>query len=126
MTATDLVVGLLEGDEDFDVKAFVTKRPEPKSIAIVGKRWWRPSYGGTYFRFYVYIDGNLVHQSELHSGYGDHYLEVGTQWLEDEGYIPKRPTHSNGSRTPGWQWIRDTLKIPLEYYARDVKRQKDT
>lgn len=127
MTAAALVGRLLESDDlNFDVKKFVTSRPEPKEIKIYGRRWFRRTYGGTYFRFYIYVDGDLVHESELHSGYGDYYLEVATQWLEDEGYIPKRPQYSNGGKPTGWQWIRDELKIPLHYSAIDVKRQKDT
>jgi hypothetical protein len=130
MTAAAIVASLLETDdfdaENFDSKSFVTKRPDLKKIEIIGRRWWRRGPGGTYFRFYVYVDDNLVHRSELESGYGEQYLERGTQWLEDEGYIPRRPTGAHGGHTSGWHWIRDTLKIPLLYHATDVPRQRDT
>jgi hypothetical protein len=130
MTAAGLVATLLENDEfnpeTFDVKGFVTKRPRPQKIEIWGKRWFRRGPGGTYFRVYVYVDDHLVYRSELDSGYGDYYLERGTQWLEDEGYIPKRPQGKNGGHAPGWQWIRDELKIPFTYHATDVPRQRDT
>jgi hypothetical protein len=131
MTAESIVDLLLENDEIdpsdiVDPKAFISKRPTPSEIAIYGRRWFRRTYGGTYFRVYIYVDGVCVHESPLHSGYGEHYLEVGTQWLEDEGYIPPRPSYSSGSREPAWSWIRDHLKIPFTYSAIDVKRQKDT
>lgn len=132
---SETIVDLLLETDDFsdidpkdlvDPKSFVSKRPDPQEIKIYGRRWFRRTYGGTYFRVYIYVDGELVHESPLHSGYGDYYLEVATQWLEDEGYIPPRPESRNGSRPPGWAWIRDTLKIPFQYSAVDVKRQKDT
>lgn len=131
MLACAIVDALLEHDEIdpkdlVDPKSFVMKRPTPQDIKIYGRRWFRRTYGGTYFRFYVYINGELVHTSELHSGYGDHYLDVACQWLEDEGYIPPRPSYGNGGKPPAWQWIRDECGIPLYYQAIDVKRQKDT
>jgi hypothetical protein len=131
MLAQRIVALLLEHDEIdpkdlVDPKTFIMKRPTPQDIQIYGRRWFRRGVGGTYFRFYVYINGSLVHTSSLCSGYGDYYLELGVQWLEDEGYIPPRPRHPNGSREPGWAWIRDKLGIPFQYSATDVKRQRDT
>jgi hypothetical protein len=127
MTAAALVATLLENDEDFDVKGFVTKRPRPQKIEIFGKLWWRRGAGGTYFRTYVYVDDTLVYRSELESGYGEQYLERGVEWLEQEGYIPTRPRGAHGGgRTPGWQWVRDELGIPLLYHSIEVKRERDT
>jgi hypothetical protein len=125
MTAASIVDRLLEADEIdpsdiVDPKKFIMTRPQPKSIAILGRHWWRRGAGGTYYTSHIYIDGNKVHVTPENGGSGLQYLQAGTDWLEDEGYIPKRP---NG--TPGWAWIRDHLKIPLEYSAQDVKRERD-
>jgi hypothetical protein len=125
MTAAAVVATLLENDEDFDVKGFVTKRPLPKSISIHGRQWWRRGAGGMYHTAHVYIDGQKVHVTDEMGGGGDQYLEAGTKWLEDEGYIPLRPERSNGGHTPGWAWIRDELKIPFQYSIQDVKRERD-
>ena len=118
--AAQIVKALVENDL-VDPKDFILSRERPKSIDIIGKLWWRRGYGGTYHTAHIYVDGQKVHVTPEMGGGGNQYLEAATQWLEDEGYIPTRPSR----REPGWAWIRDTLNIPLNYYSEDVKRRRD-
>jgi hypothetical protein len=126
MTARNIVAALLENDDDLidDPKEFIMNPDLPKSIKVVGRRWFRRGAGGTYHVADIYVNDELLHTTPYQYGYGDQYLETATQWLEHEGIIPMRP-RGNGSCTAGWRWIRDELGIPLDYYAFDVKRQRD-
>jgi hypothetical protein len=119
--AKQIVTRLLEDDERIDPKAFAMgEYSRPKEISIVGRRWHRPVYGGTYHTADIRVDGKEVARTERHYGYGDHYLETGWQWLEDNGIVPRR---DEGHASP-WRAAQD-LGIELNYYAIDVKRQRD-
>lgn len=125
MSAEKLVTRLLENDEHVDPKSFILN-PETtsiKEISIVGRRWFRKGYGGTYHTAAIAVDGKPVAKTEYQYGYGDQYLETGWQWLEDNGYVPKR-AQANGGHTSPWR-AAEELGIKLTYYAIDVKRQKD-
>jgi hypothetical protein len=124
MSAEKIVNRLLEDDEPVDPKAYATgEHTQPSEITIVGRRWFRRGAGGTFHTANISIDGRYVHSTTYQYGYGDQYLETGWQWLEDNGYVPRRD-RANGGNTAPWRAAQD-LGIKLNYYAVDVKRQKD-
>ncbi len=96
----------------------------PKQIKIIGRRWWRRTYGGTYHTADIYVDGEMVHTTPRQYGYGDQYVETAWSWLEHEGYIPKRERFANGGMEAPWRQAQD-LGIEFLYTVYDVKRQRD-
>lgn len=116
-------------DEAIDPKrifhSVVNRKPKPESISIFGRRWWRRTYGGTYHTADIYVNGQFLHRTARQYGYGDQYLETAWQWLENEGYVPKRDrSATSGGTTSPWR-AAEELGIQLEYSVTDVKRQRD-
>jgi len=97
----------------------------PRSILIIGRRWFRKSAGNTYFSAQVFVNGDLVHEIDYASGYGDHYIDVCSDWLEANGYMPDRRHSPNGSKEPLWAWARDRHNIHYHYHVTDVDRKSD-
>lgn len=97
----------------------------PKSIVILGNRWFDRVNGNTYNTAEIIVDGVTVHKTLRQYGYGDHYLTLAEEWLDSSGIVPARPKHANGSHTPGWQCWRDDLGIAYTYRASDVQRKRD-
>jgi hypothetical protein len=117
--AEKLVTRLLETDE-VDPKGYAMgEQTLPREISIVGRRWFRKSYGGTYHTATITVDGQVVASTDRQYGYDQQYLETGWQWLEANGYVPRRTTQESP-----WAAAKD-LGIKLDYYATDVKRQRD-
>lgn len=100
-------------------------RKKIRRIEIIGRRWFQRSYGNTYFTARILINDELAAELPKQYGYGDHYVDVATQWLEDNGYMPGRVHHENGSAEPGWQYWRDNRNVPFLYHAIDVARERD-
>lgn len=123
MKPGQLVSALLENDEQIDPKDYFLNPTPPESIEILGRRWWRRTYGGTYHTASIYVDGKHIADTDRAYGDGDMYLENAWQWLEEHGYVPKRD-RANGGHTSPWR-AAEELGIKLTYQAFDVKRQKD-
>ena len=100
------------------------RHEQPKQVKIIGRRWFRRGYGGTYHVADIYVDGQLVHTTSRQYGYGDQYQETAWQWLEHEGYIPKREHSANGGMACPWRHAEE-LGIEFLYNVYDVKRQRD-
>ncbi len=111
----------LDDPKDYIMGAFAL----PKSIALVGRRWFQRWLGSTYNTCEIWVDDKLVHTTPMQYGYGEGYVENGVRWLEDNLIIPRRKRYSNGGADSHWQHIRDNLGIEYTYYAFDVKRQRD-
>lgn len=96
---------------------------KPKSIVITGRRWFQKTYGNTYNTVEIIIDGkNAVYLPQGY-GYGSHYLDRATEWLEENGYLPGRS--DNGPfRQPLWSYCEER-GINLHYSGVDVARRKD-
>ncbi len=106
----------------------ITKRFSPyqvKSVTIIGKRWFQKTYGNTYNTVQIIVDGETVAKLPKAYGYGDYYAQRAEDWLEENGYMPGREHHENGSKEPGWRYFRDDRNIPYNYQAIDVSREKD-
>jgi hypothetical protein len=95
----------------------------PKSITIIGRRWFQRSYGNTYHSVDIYLDGEHIYLPKAY-GYGDYYLQRATEELDRRGLLPGLAHHDNGSVEPLWQYCRDR-GIACDYRATDVSRQKD-
>ena len=77
-----------------------------KSINISAKEWFDKANGNSYFSADISVDGNVVETLPFQYGYGDHYIDVANQWLQENGFIDN-PRHDNGSYTPLWSYCRD-------------------
>lgn len=96
---------------------------KPESISIYGRRWFSRTYGNTYFTVAIYVDNELVHQSDREYGYGDYYAQAAGEWLAENGYIvPKKYDH--GGQEALWLYCRNN-DIKFTNEVADVKRQRD-
>src|SRR5690554_3129034 len=94
-------------------------------VHIKGNRWFQKTYGNTYHRAYISIvkDGRYVDlgSTEIHYGYGDHFLVSAGEWLIKNGYI-------ESDQDSGYYANRlnfEQLGIAFSYTAQDVKRKRD-
>lgn len=96
-----------------------------KSLTINARRWFQKSYGNTYFTADIIVDGELVHELPFQYGYGEHYLDMANEWLDENGYIDNPRNPNNGMRKPLWQVVRDEMGAEFSYSAIDVQRKRD-
>ena len=78
-----------------------------KGLKINGTRW-RDSYGNTYHRAYISVNGRRAGVTPITYGYGSHYLQTAQKWLKEHGY--RKPSARMSSYDAGYD---------------DVKRKKD-
>lgn len=95
----------------------------PKSIVVIGRRWFQRGPGNTYNTAEIIVDGVTVAKTPRQYGYGDHYADIALEYMEANGIIPARNPEQR-QRFAHWQWVRD-LGITYQYSAVDVARQKD-
>ena len=107
-----------------DAYLFEPPAAVPKSVHVVGRRWFQKSYGNTYFTADIYVDGELVHTLPKQYGYGDHYADMAYTWLEENNRAPMRIRHPNGGVQPAWQVAQD-YGFEFTYFAHDVRRERD-
>lgn len=101
------------------------KETSPKSIFLIGRRWFSKSCGNTYNTVYIAIDGVKVCTLPKTYGYGEYYLQRAEDWLESNGYMPGREHYeSTGVSEPAWRYYRDR-GIHFEHTVIDVMRKKD-
>lgn len=77
-----------------------------KNITINAKEWFDRVNGNSYFSARISIDGEPAGVLPFQYGYGDHYVDMANQWLDQNGIIDN-PRHGNGSREPLWVYCRD-------------------
>lgn len=94
-----------------------------KSIIIIGRRWFRRSYGNTYFSADIIVDGKKVHTIPKEYGYGDHYADRAMDWLDENGYISRR-NYDNGGHEARWQ-TAERMGIAISCAVSDVARERD-
>lgn len=95
-----------------------------RSITVIGRRWFQRTYGNTYHTAQIMIDGKTVQHTHKHYGYDSQFEETAAEWLEENGYIPKRERGKHGGRAPMWRYCQE-LKIVYEAIGIDVEREKD-
>lgn len=98
-------------------------KSKPKSITVIGRRWFQKTYGNTYCSAEVLVDGVPVAKLGPAYGYGEYYLQLASEWLEAEGYI-KPKNYKNGGHEPLWAVAARTGFV-LSRSVSDVKRERD-
>lgn len=92
----------------------------PTSVTIIGRNWWRKSAGGNYCTAEIIVNGVTLHKTAPNGGSGEFYIQIATNWLSANGYMPGREKNE-----PGWAYFRDRMKIPYTTTASDVSRERD-
>lgn len=96
-----------------------------KTLTILGRRWFRKTYGNTYTSAQILIDGQPIAKVGPTGGYGDYYLQIAFEYLDTNGLlIPPLEHHANGSTEAPWQWA-ERAGVTLHYSAVDVARERD-
>lgn len=94
-----------------------------KTLTVIGRRWFRKTYGGTYCTAQIYVDGVMIHKTPRQYGYGDFYEQAAAEYLEAQGLIsPKK--YENGGHEPLWAYCSNN-KIIYSRTVSDVSRQRD-
>ena len=96
----------------------------PKTITIIGRRWFHRGAGKTYHSAKVLVDGEVKIEISETYGYGDQYLHNGFEALERAGIIPMRPRGKGDSAPAPWAWCQEH-GITLSSSATDVAREED-
>jgi hypothetical protein len=103
-----------------DFKARVLK---PLSgLHIEGRRWFQRGPGNTYNSVRIFANNERIAHLPFQYGYGDHFLDIALDWLEENGYI-QREEYSNHSKAYGTRFLREGLGGT--YSVTDVQRKKD-
>lgn len=102
----------------------VTGDPENEGFSIIGRRWFQKSFGNTYHTAEIWFNGELLHKTGMVYGYGEHYLQTATEWLEKNGYLPGLEHYENGSSESLWRYC-EKRNTQCNYKAIDVKRERD-
>ena len=76
---------------------------KPKSITIIGRRWFERTNGNTYHTAEVIIDGEHAHTTGITYGYGNQYRQTALQWVkenvtQDLDGITTHATHTDVKR----------------------------
>ena len=94
---------------------------KPKSISIIGRRWFRRTYGNTYCTAEIVVDGVCVHKTPKQGGYERHYETIAQNWLEKAGFL--KGLEHGGSESL-WRYC-ERRKIQFHSCASDVSRERD-
>lgn len=82
-----------------------------------GRRWFQKSAGNTYHSVRIYENGELIHSSGQHYGYGEQYLQTAIEWLRLWN------TNLPGTRSSSTIYLREELHATWE--VADVSRERD-
>jgi hypothetical protein len=96
----------------------MARKRKPRSIVIVGRRWFNRGPGNTYHSAVMIVDGKTVGKIDFAYGYGDQYEYNAFNWLAKNGYIEA------GEHVIPWQWAKAN-KVHLVSTVTDVARRKD-
>ena len=96
-----------------------------KTLTIIGRRWFRRGYGGTYHTSQIIIDGKTVGKTLEQYGYGDQYIWTAFEYMAANNLLPEPlKRYSNGGSEAIWQYC-ERLGITYTAEAIDVPREKD-
>jgi len=104
--------------------AYLRSSAESHTLKLVGRRWTSRTYGNTYHTVDVYLDGELIAESERQYGYGDGYIQTGIELALANSDLPPLQEYPNGGYEAVWQWA-ERNNIKTEYHVTDVARQRD-
>ena len=99
------------------------RKKKPKSITVVGRRWFNRGPGNTYHSVTIHVDGHS-HVVPFEYGYGTHYLDTARAWLKKNGYLPGIKEHAHGGGEPLWRYC-ERVGCDLTDEVSDVSRRKD-
>ncbi len=94
-----------------------------KEIKIEAKEWFDKVNGNSYFSARIYINDKKVGVLPRQYGYGDHYIDMSAQYLDEQGLI-NNPRHSSGSYGSLWRYCEDNnIKLITNKQERRLKRE---
>jgi hypothetical protein len=103
-------------------KTLKTKKvKKPKSILVIGKRWFDKVNGNTYCSARVYFDGIEVLRVPWTYGYGNYYEQVSSENLDKNGLI-NLEKYPNGMRESFWEYCRKNKINYLSEVSDGLKR----
>ena len=81
------------------------------TIDIQAKQWFDKVNGNSYFAGNICLNYGMEDEKNVKMnyqyGYGDHYIDVAFDTLENEGIITDREKYSNGSKEQLWKYCND-------------------
>ncbi len=100
------------------------RRKKTRSVVVTGRKWFQKSYGNTYHRTRIYVNGEHVHDSGRTYGYGDQWEWTGREWLKANGYLPGIEEYPHGGSECLPRYCeRNGIELVRE--AANVERMKD-
>lgn len=105
------------------ILGLMAPKPLPKSIRVVGRRWYNRSCGNTYHVADVYVDEELLGTFGPRYGYGEQYEQTAMDALVNARCIPK-PDYATAEHAAPWRYY-DKLGIAYTRTVYDVKRKRD-
>ena len=100
------------------------RRKKTRTVALVGRRWFDKINGNTYCSTEIVVNGALLVKVGPVCGYGDYWVQQGTEWLDHHKYLPGLAHHDNGSYEPIWAYA-PRMGIALFRTVSDVNRKGD-
>lgn len=79
---------------------------KPKSITVIGRRWFDKVNGNTYCSAQVFFDGELVLKVPFEYGYGSYYIQAAANQLDKAGLINLK-RYENGGHQALWSYCAD-------------------
>jgi hypothetical protein len=95
-------------------------------IVLFGREWFDKKDGNSYCDVEIILhtdDKIITHRTEFTNGYGDYYIQLGTEWLSSNNHIQLQK-HANGASQPLWQYCREN-NIHLITSKTKVKNSKE-
>ena len=92
-------------------------------VTILGKRWFNPREGNTYYSGRLLVDGNEVVSEQFAYGYGDHYRDELWAAAADKLDLDVERYASGGIEGPSWYCRRKGIALVVE--VADVARKRD-
>ena len=96
------------------------------NLRFDGRRWFQRSFGNTYHRTHVTVDGRPLFTTPITYGYGGHYVQTAWEFLHKRGYLGPSglEPHPNGSHEGVLQQLA-RLRVRFEHDVVDVPRKRD-
>lgn len=99
-------------------------------IVVYGRRWFNSREGNTYHSVVVYVDGELIGQTNLEYGYGDCYKQTAHSLLVKAGYYKDEKLDDvtvKGYRRSYNLMLEDSMNYRnrFDFQVIDVQRKKD-
>jgi len=102
----------------------MSKQAKPRSIVVLGRRWFERTNGNTYHTAEILIDGVSVAICPFAYGYGSQYLQSAEIELGRLGYMPGREKYQWGGYESARQYFCQH-GVQFTYRVEDVGRKKD-